>query len=388
LRVRAKYAPGTADYDGSYREVRWDLSGCNLRCEFCWSPASRPSETLDPCVSVSPSAVLERTRKVIGDPSRAFLRFTGGEPTLQWEGLLDAIANTRTPPVQRRPPILIQTNGIEIGRGGVDLTTLATDPQQLYLFELSLKGTNACEFALLTGRSPELYELQLEGYTRLRELALEHPHVAVVAVLGVYHSSVGGLSRYAFIDPQSRTLLFDDVRAWHPGFAAAWKAAPLKWVEPLRMSPKGMWDKVLVRCGPNGAGLLAHFPNGVATNTLGRFPSKPRSADYARRIITGGYWPRQVTRGLPEWSPAPAPIPTLVGRPTKPQPTEPDSSPIPGVVRAGSVVTLSDGSTYRMGVDVQMTSPVGIALAGRAAGDLVAVSTPGGLRKFEIVKID
>jgi uncharacterized Fe-S cluster-containing radical SAM superfamily protein len=228
-----------------HREVRWDLSGCNLCCLFCWSPASRSSETGDPTRMVMSREVVAKTLGGVIDKSRAFIRFTGGEPTLQWRGLSDALDQMQREITPPRPPILFQTNGIRIGKGEVDLDGLTTNPNRPYLFELSFKGTSRSEFALLTGKSEELYEHQVEGYHRLLELSRRSENVSVVAVLGVYHSSTRKPSKYAFVDPRSGDLLFEDLASWDPNFSSLWRSAPQKWVEPLRMSPKGMWTNLL-----------------------------------------------------------------------------------------------------------------------------------------------
>lgn len=383
LRVREKYAPGSCDYDGQIREVRWDLSGCNLRCLFCWSPASRPQETGDRAVSVSPEDVARRTARAISDPSRAFVRFTGGEPTLQWLEVTSALSAIRMSDPARRPPVLFQTNGIEIGRGNLDLSELTRDPNQLYLFEVSFKGTNPDEFALLTGQNRDLYELQLAGYQRLLKLTQARGNVAVVAVLGVYHSATKGSSKYAFVNPKSGAVLFDDRSKWHPGFAAVWQSAPLKWVERLRMSPKGIWENVLARCGPQAAGVVAHFPQGVSTNPLGLFPAKPLPAKYVQQIVSARFWPASLTRGLPAWGPVDPPgVRPTVRAATAVRPTQ-----LPGAIREGSMVTLADGTTYTIGVDVSLRSPVGVALLGRRAGEVVAVETPGGTHTLHIKQV-
>ena len=230
------------------------------------------------------------TWRNIGDTSRTFIRFTGGEPTLQWFHITETLKKfqaTNTPP---KAPILIQTNGIEIGRGTATLDVLAADPSQFYLFELSFKGTNSDEFALLTGKAAELYEHQLVGYQRLRELSRTARNVAVVAVLGVYHSSTRGPSKYTFVNPGTGRLLFDDQEKWDPRFLALWRSTPLKWVEPLRMSPMGVWKNVLKRCSPGGARVLQNFPEGTLTNAIRLFPAKPKSGDYALQIVSKYFW--------------------------------------------------------------------------------------------------
>lgn len=290
LKVRAKYVPGTCVDEGGYCEIRWDLSGYNLRCAFCGSPASRPLETDDPTCTVTSKEVVAKTLKNLGDKSSTFIRFTGGEPTLQWSGVAEAILQLNSAIAPPRAPFLFQTNGIEIGKGTVSVETLVEDQNQLYLFEVSLKGTNSDEFMLLTSKSAERYDCQLEGYQRLLEASRLRRNVRIVAVLGVYHASTRQHSKYAFVNPITGEVLFDDYKNWDPRFSALWRTTSLKWVEPLRMSPLGVWKNLLRCCGPDGAGLLRNFLEGTPNNVGGVFPAKPKSAKYARQIVTKHFW--------------------------------------------------------------------------------------------------
>jgi len=289
LRVRTKYSPGQCSYDGGFQEIRWDLSGCNLSCLFCWSPASRPDETGDSVTKMTPQQIIKGTTTNLRDKSKAFIRFTGGEPTLQWPAITEVLELLVqiTPP---RLPILFQTNGIEIGKGNIDLNFLVSEPSQYYLFEVSFKGTNEEEFSLLTGKSSELYEFQLTAYDKLTELSQLHKNIQVVAVLGVYHSATLRPSRFAFVNPDTDEILFEDTTNWNPHFASIWNSAALKWVEPLRMSPPGLWANVLRRCGEDGAKVLKRFPESVRTNRRHLFHAKPDSATYARQIVTKHFW--------------------------------------------------------------------------------------------------
>ena len=290
MKVRRIHSPGSCDYAGGYQELRWDLSGCNLRCSFCWSPASRPSETGDPTRIVSSREVVEETRRNLHAQSRAFIRFTGGEPTLQWLGITEVLAAYQAELRSPKPPILFQTNGIEIGKGAIGLDSLAAHRDQLYLFELSFKGTNPEEFSILSGKAQELYEFQLEGYQRLLDLSKKSRNICVVAVLGVYHSAVNGPSQYAFVHPGTNRLLFENPDNWDPRFRALWMSAPFSWVERLRRSPMGVWNNVWQRCGPNGARVLREFHPSASTNGRRLFKPKPAAAEYARRIVSKVFW--------------------------------------------------------------------------------------------------
>jgi transcription elongation factor GreA len=79
-----------------------------------------------------------------------------------------------------------------------------------------------------------------------------------------------------------------------------------------------------------------------------------------------------------------------------PMPSGPDD----GVVRLGTTVSLRDDHAEEFslllidpaeldGADdaVTVNAPVGAAIFGRKAGDQIAVSTPGGDRKFEILSV-
>ncbi|MCP4535708.1 MAG: radical SAM protein [Chloroflexi bacterium] len=288
--IRKRYAPGYCSYQSGYSEIRWDVLGCNLGCQFCWSPASRPEQTREPSVQKSTIQIFQDTLNAVSDPSKTFIRFTGGEPTLYWGDVscvLDMFDQDNT---INQIPVLIQTNGIEIGRRGVSVDELVSHSKQLYLFELSFKGTNQDEFALLTTKESELYQYQLKAYEILANLSQRSNNVRVVAVLGIYHSAIKSKSKYAFVNPTSGAILFENVSAWNPKFKEIWDSAQLKWVEPLRMSPKGVWKNLHARCGPSGSDILMYYSDGANTNRQGLFPMKPKSVDYARLIVQREFW--------------------------------------------------------------------------------------------------
>lgn len=239
---------------------------------------------------MSPVDIYNETVRLITQPQTTFIRFTGGEPTLYWSDISEFLDMFQRVNDEKRVPILIQTNGIEIGKGNVNLDILGGNSAQKFLFELSIKGTNSSEFEILTTKPQDLYKHQVAGYYALKNISNQFPNVQVVAVLGVYHSSVSGPSKYAFVNPQNNRLLFESYESWDDGFKEIWEGTTLKWVEPLRMSPKGVWNNIVKRCGENGAGILKRFPLGADTNSNRLFPPKPKSFDYARYITTKKYW--------------------------------------------------------------------------------------------------
>ena len=288
IEFRKKYAPSLCEYQSGFEEIRWDVMGCNLACHFCWSPASRPNNLSEQKVSKSPEEIINNTVSLIRNPSRTFIRFTGGEPSLYWNDIVQTIS-LLTNSAASQIPVLIQTNGIKIGENECNIEELASLETHI-LFELSFKGTNREEFSILTNKSPDLYFSQLQAYKKLDELSKNNSNIRVVAVLGVYHSSVKQHSKYAFVSPRDGSILFDKEELWDKDFRQIWQTAKLKWVEPLRMSPKGVWDNLFKRCGPQGCKILRYYPERIPTNVNFVFPIKPKSFDYARMIVQGRFW--------------------------------------------------------------------------------------------------
>jgi len=274
-------------------ELRWDFVDCILGCEFCWNSASRLKKMNEPVLELSATKIISNTLDRIKNPLRSFLRFTGGETTLYWNELLQVFEYFATDEIMVKIPILIRTNGISMGMGTTNLFELNRFPfnELKFLFELSIKGTNSEEFELLTRTSKKLYNYQLSAYKMLKNSHNHNPNLSFVTVLGLYHSSVNGnRSKFAFVYPSDQTLMFDGYRPWDKQFEKIWNEAERKWVEPLRTSPKELWEKVLHRCGPEGAGLLKYFPKGVAINPRSIFPVKPKGYEYASAIVNNQYW--------------------------------------------------------------------------------------------------
>ena len=250
MRIRDKYSPKYCGYPSKnpeYFELRWDLVDCILGCEFCWSPASRPKKMKERIIELSPAQVIRETIKTIKNPFKSFIRFTGGEPTLYWRELLQVFEYFAEDETMINIPILIQTNGISIGGGTTNLYELNRPPfnKLKFLFELSIKGTNSEEFELLTRTKKKLYNHQLNAYKILKNLYSHNTNLSFITVLGIYHSSIkGNRSKFAFIYPSEETLMFDGYKPWDKEFEKIWNEAERKWVEPLRMSPKGLWENV------------------------------------------------------------------------------------------------------------------------------------------------
>jgi len=296
IKVRINHSPKYRGYplkNPEYFEIGWDFVDCILGCDFCWSSEFKPKTTKKLNVELRPNQIIQNTIKNIVKPSTSFVRFSGGEPTLHWKTLLHVFRYFAEDDLLVNIPILIQTNGISIGMGTTNIFELNRPPfnNLKFLFELSLKGTNSEEFELLTRTSKKLYTHQLTAYKILKNCHNHNPNLSFITVLGIYHSSIKGKhSKFAYVYPSDQTLMFDGHRPWDKEFENIWNETKRKWAEPFRRYPKGLWENVLHRCGPTGAGLLKYFSKGVVTNPKSIFPAKPNGCEYASGIVNNRYW--------------------------------------------------------------------------------------------------
>lgn len=292
MKIRKKYSPGFVIHKNSsqiFYEIRWDLVGCNLNCHFCWNPMTNRDSIDNESWDKSVDFVYNETfKKCNSNSQKKIIRFTGGEPTLHWKQLSEVFDLFKESKVTNNIPILIQTNGVEMGRNNINLNNLY-DIKQDIIFEFSFKGTNESEFELLTQKDGNLYREQLHGYNTLINISKINHHIKVIPVLGIYHSSVKSkISRYIFVNPKSQEILFDNLNNWNKEFKMIWVNSKDKWVEPVRMSPKPVWDSTYKRCA-EGAKIIKYIPEGIATNVLGVFPIKPKSNKFVEKIINGIY---------------------------------------------------------------------------------------------------
>lgn len=296
ITIRKGYSPKICVYppeSPEFFELRWDLVGCILGCEFCKNLASKPEKLGNQITELNSTQIFDKITQNIVEPSKSFIRFTGGEPVIYWKELLEVLKQLANNETTVDIPIIIQTNGISIGNGTVNIYELTRTPfnRLKILFELSIKGTNSEEFELLTRTSKKLYAYQIKAYKLFKNARSHNRNLSFICVLGIYHSSImGKQSKFVFAYPNSNTPMFDGHKPWDKEFEKMWKETKRKWAEPLKTSPKRLWENVLKRCGSEGAGILKHFQDGVPTNPGSIFPSKPESYQYAYEIINHYYW--------------------------------------------------------------------------------------------------
>jgi uncharacterized Fe-S cluster-containing radical SAM superfamily protein len=295
ISFRTKNSPSVCGYpvgDPEVVEVRWDFAGCILGCDFCSSPAQQP-QVRELSVELSPAEVFDRTLRSVAVPSRSCVRFSGGEPTLYWNEVLEVLRLFAEDETLVKVPVVIKTNGISIGNGTVNVRKLTRSPfdRLKVLFELSIKGSNPEEFELLTRTSAKLYPYQMEAYKMLKNARHHNPNLSFVCLLGAYHSSEEvNRSKFVFVYPQDDTPMFDKHKPWDKEFQNLWSDAKAKWVLPLKTGPKDKLDSVLDRCGSEGAGLIKHYPEGVPTNPESVFHLRPSNYEYIRAILDNKFW--------------------------------------------------------------------------------------------------
>jgi len=200
-------------------EFRLDLSGCNLRCPFCWT-INRP-------LSWNPQEISEYIRCRFGQFSAsnlgvsiAYLRITGGEPILNKkrayhllelfrlidedvsQSKLYEIWKTRKVPknLTGRKNIKIQTNGIAVPRlHSVFIDELANFRNIAFTFEVSLKGTNPDESEILSGglHGAGFFE-QIRAIRELMKSENQGFPIFVRGILGIFHST-----QYDLVFPNS-----------------------------------------------------------------------------------------------------------------------------------------------------------------------------------------
>ena len=149
-----------------------------------------------------------------------WLRFTGGEPLRNRENLkgILTILSHLNDYVSKKLDVVIQTNGLTLKNYINDLRKLGDFTSLRILIEVSLKGTNPEEFALLTGAKKELYKRVIEGYEILDRCQKNLGNVGLCARLGIFHD-VRDHNAITFVYPDWETRIEDEdesIIMFHP----------------------------------------------------------------------------------------------------------------------------------------------------------------------------
>lgn len=140
-----------------------DCLGCNLRCIFCWS--GFPRDHPDKCGKFyQPEEVVKSLLSLARRRNYKQIRISGNEPTVAKQHLLKILELVDKTSYQ----FILETNGTLIDKEyAADLAKF----QNLQV-RVDLKGTNPEEFSLLTGASPEGFNLQTKALKNLTEAGI------------------------------------------------------------------------------------------------------------------------------------------------------------------------------------------------------------------------
>ena len=126
-----------------------DCCGCNLRCVFCWSnkPRDNPEQIGE---FYSPEQVFNKISSCALRHNYHLVRISGNEPTIAKKHLLKILSLID----KTNYLFILETNGTLLDEEFVmDLSK----HRNLHI-RISLKGTNAEEFSMMTGSIPDTFE--------------------------------------------------------------------------------------------------------------------------------------------------------------------------------------------------------------------------------------
>jgi uncharacterized Fe-S cluster-containing radical SAM superfamily protein len=211
-------------------ELALRFANCSLRCGACFAAGYSWSDKFLNNRRVRGNIYLDQVMadfNAIPIPkgsSYNWMRILGGEPLLNDENiefLFDFIIKaSRLDALKFRNGIIIQTNGIHIGRGNTAILEQKlrelydANPSVMVTIETSIKGTNPEEFGLLTQSDKSLFQYNIESYYKLRALNLPTLRAVIIAGYGISESLLLTNGR----NPKSKiTILFDEnTPTYHP----------------------------------------------------------------------------------------------------------------------------------------------------------------------------
>ena len=184
-------------------ELALRFANCSLLCGACFASGYSWGDRYSGHKRVSKDIPIEavvQDYEAIPQPSNSsynWLRILGGEPLFSDENInylfdfLTQIAHTAS---KFNNAIVIQTNGIHIGKGNTKvlrerLAELYKIAPELFMsIEISIKGTNPQEFALISRSKPELYDFNIKAYHLLKNLDLPNLRPTIVGGFGISES--------------------------------------------------------------------------------------------------------------------------------------------------------------------------------------------------------
>jgi uncharacterized Fe-S cluster-containing radical SAM superfamily protein len=202
-----------------------NMENCQLKCIFCFTREQQASTNH-----------LSDLRRVSLEDVK-IIRFTGGEPLISQNQINCMIAelSARENLIRENVDlIVVQTNGI--GIQGRDISKFGNLSLPL-LFEVSFKGTNLAEYQYLTFDNPispdlaeSFFSQQTQGYKHLLDTFADKDNIAVLARLGIFHSSLNSPT-FKFVYPSKRGSLMFAPSKWDQRFRDVWLSQKSIWKE-------------------------------------------------------------------------------------------------------------------------------------------------------------
>jgi uncharacterized Fe-S cluster-containing radical SAM superfamily protein len=186
------------------REIALRFGGCNIHCWLCFAKGYSWNESYRTHYRVRnniPIATLVNDFNNIPIPVRGhynWLRILGGEPLMNDEYInylfdfLDIISLNDSKKFNEG--IIIQTNGIHIGRGHTQVLEerlnklYSINPNIVIAIETSIKGTNPDEFKVISGVTENFYQFNIQSYYNLLNMNVKNMRAVVIAGFGINES--------------------------------------------------------------------------------------------------------------------------------------------------------------------------------------------------------
>ena len=178
--------------EGKKLEIVLDVKGCNFNCRLCWGYKLRhEAQPIVKNVEEVIRNIVCRYEKVRFLKRRGYrmyaLRFTGNEPSLQWDhvvGVMKAVAK-----IDIFEKVIIETNGVLFAERSKLLEKLKEIRGIRVDIDVSFKGVNPKQFKYISGMPERYFYKQIEGFVKLFEYVRENKldNIRVNPVLGINH---------------------------------------------------------------------------------------------------------------------------------------------------------------------------------------------------------
>lgn len=178
--------------EGRKLEIVLDVKGCNFNCRLCWGyklryeapPIVKSVEEVIRDIKCRYEAVKFLERRGFG---MFALRFTGNEPSLQWDHVIDVVKEAARLGIFKKA--IIETNGVlfaenpELAKRLDEVRGIRVD------IDVSFKGVNPRQFRYIADMPEEYFYKQIEGFVNLFEYVRKRGlrHIRVNPVLGINH---------------------------------------------------------------------------------------------------------------------------------------------------------------------------------------------------------